>query len=39
MTKFLQENAALGAVGVVGIVLLIGLPIAADLYTLLQITL
>jgi branched-chain amino acid transport system permease protein len=39
MTKFLQENAALVAVGVVGIVLLIGLPIAADLYTLLQITL
>jgi urea transport system permease protein len=39
MTKFLQENAALVAVGVVGIVLLIGLPIAVDLYTLLQITL
>jgi urea ABC transporter permease protein UrtC len=39
MTKFLQKNAALVAVGVVGIVLLIGLPIAVDLYTLLQITL
>jgi urea ABC transporter permease protein UrtC len=39
MTKFLRENAALVAVGVVGIVLLIGLPIAVDLYTLLQITL
>jgi branched-chain amino acid transport system permease protein len=39
MTKFLRENAALVAVGVVGIVLLIGLPIAVELYTLLQITL
>jgi branched-chain amino acid transport system permease protein len=39
MTNFLRANAALVAVGVVGIALLIGLPIALDLYTLLQITL
>jgi urea ABC transporter permease protein UrtC len=36
---FLRANAGLVAVGIVGIVLLIGLPIAVDLYTLLQITL
>jgi ABC-type branched-subunit amino acid transport system permease subunit len=39
MTKFLRENAALVTVGVIGIALLIGLPFALDLYTLLQITL
>jgi branched-chain amino acid transport system permease protein len=39
MTNFLRANAALVAVGIVGIVLLIGLPFALDLYTLLQITL
>ncbi len=39
MTKFLRANAALVAVGIVGVALLIGLPIAVDLYTLLQITL
>jgi urea ABC transporter permease protein UrtC len=39
MTKLLRSNAALVAVGVVGIVLLIGLPIVLDLYTLLQVTL
>jgi urea ABC transporter permease protein UrtC len=39
MTKWLRSNAALVAVGVVGIVLLIGLPVVLDLYTLLQVTL
>jgi ABC-type branched-subunit amino acid transport system permease subunit len=39
MTKFLRENAALVTVGFIGIALLIGLPFALDLYTLLQITL
>jgi branched-chain amino acid transport system permease protein len=39
MTAFVRSNAALVAVGVVGIVLLIGLPFTLDLYTLLQVTL
>ncbi len=39
MTAIFRSNAALVAVGVVGIVLLIGLPFALDLYTLLQVTL
>jgi ABC-type branched-subunit amino acid transport system permease subunit len=39
MTNFLHTNVALVAVGVAGIILLIGLPIVLDLYTLLQITL
>jgi urea ABC transporter permease protein UrtC len=39
MTALLRSNAALVAVGVVGIALLVGLPFALDLYTLLQITL
>jgi branched-chain amino acid transport system permease protein len=39
MTAFVRSNAALVAVGVVGLVLLIGLPFTLDLYTLLQVTL
>ena len=39
MTAFVRSNAALVTVGVVGIVLLIGLPFTLDLYTLLQVTL
>jgi urea ABC transporter permease protein UrtC len=39
MTAFVRSNAALVALGVVGIVLLIGLPFTLDLYTLLQVTL
>jgi ABC-type branched-subunit amino acid transport system permease subunit len=39
MTAFARSNGALVAVGVVGIVLLIGLPFTLDLYTLLQVTL
>jgi branched-chain amino acid transport system permease protein len=39
MTAFLRANAGLVAVGLIGIALLIGLPIALDLFTLLQITL
>jgi urea ABC transporter permease protein UrtC len=39
MTAFLRSNAALVAVGAVGIALLIALPLTLDLYTLLQITL
>jgi urea ABC transporter permease protein UrtC len=39
MKDFMRSNAALIAVGVVGLALLIGLPMALDLYTLLQITL
>ncbi len=39
MTAFLRANAGLVAVGLIGIALLIGLPMALDLFTLLQITL
>src|SRR3954452_13386324 len=39
MRKCLQANAALVALGSAGIILLIGLPVVLDLYTLLQITL
>jgi ABC-type branched-subunit amino acid transport system permease subunit len=39
MTSFVRTNAGLVVVGVVGILLLAGLPLVLDLYTLLQITL
>jgi urea transport system permease protein len=39
MTALLRANAGLVAVGVIGLVLLIGLPMALDLFALLQITL
>jgi ABC-type branched-subunit amino acid transport system permease subunit len=39
MTALLRANAGLVAVGVIGLVLLIGLPMAVDLFALLQITL
>jgi urea ABC transporter permease protein UrtC len=39
MTAYLRSNAGLVFVGVVGIMLLVGLPFVLDLYTLLQVTL
>ena len=39
MNSFLRSNAGLVFVGAIGIVLLAGLPLVLDLYTLLQITL
>src|SRR5882757_1156378 len=39
MIAYLRSNVGLFFVGAVGVVLLVGLPFALDLYTLLQITL